>query len=1027
MGKKELQRYSLRKSSLGAASVLLGTAVIAVGASNASADEVATTTDSSTPAVKATDAVEESTATVADSTDKKVVNVTEEGNTTVTTSEVTNTSLETAKTVATNEGIEVKEETAQTKDTVEAAAADNKAQAEKINSVVSDYKVAKEQYKSDKADYDKAKANYDAKLTEKALAEKSNTEAQEKYNTEKAAYDKAQEQYQIAKQAYDSALSEYKTKKVIYDAKVAEKEAADKENALSAAKYQAELATYNQAKADYEAALAQYKSDKAKYNAEKANYDKKVTEKVVTEKRNAEAEAKYQNELAAYKEAKAKYDVEKAAYDKNIELYKTKKAAYEVDLETKKAIEKYNADAKAKYEAALVVYNEQKAKYDQEYLDYQNKLTVYQTALKQYQEAKAAYDKYMEDPVYRNLKDAEVVQELTFHRETEATHKLEGVSNYLTKAAQERLNTSNVFQYDSNKLQASDIVTDSPWTNTEDEWIQVKEGDKFVVTYDGLNQSSMLVKNEASPIKRVVYRYEIVSLPSNDGKGIAKISKDPTVTMTVGASTDQAKPVKVAVDVEFYDKDGKMFNLNEHNAVVALNSLNHWNGAAYVETSERPRPITVEAKDVNGNTVRGTYNPYADGSTLAIQNGEVVTKSGYADFGGATVNISADNPLKVVVPITDWNGSEWFVSREIPSDVTTLNASGSGNGHALGNQDYTFGDKDDVIGTYSVSAETGLITFTPKKKYQSTRHQEYVNIGDNQFIAIPKSSVTYDAATKEVTSVNDNQYIDHGSVYNGETTSDLTGWDNEDSPYLYYGGAGIKMTNGHLVFTADGANADGAPTVYWFAINSNLGLPKNPGEKPEEPKAPTPPTAPTKPLMKTVGINPQEPTPPTPPKEPVAPTPPTPEVVEVPGKPQEPTPPTGPVVPTPPTPKVVEVPAKPVEPTPPTGPVAPTPPTPKVVEVPAKPVEPKTPEKPTVVWHKNYVVERVSHVVPPTPKTPQKPVTPPTTPTPDTEVPVVAQPELPQTGEHTSNAGFLGLLSMIFAAFIGFFKRHKED
>ena len=112
MGKKELQRYSLRKSSLGAASVLLGT-----GASNASADEVATTTDSATPAVEATDAVEENTSAVADSTEKKVVNVTEEGNTTVTTSEVTNTSLEAAKTAATNEGVEVKEEPAQTKET----------------------------------------------------------------------------------------------------------------------------------------------------------------------------------------------------------------------------------------------------------------------------------------------------------------------------------------------------------------------------------------------------------------------------------------------------------------------------------------------------------------------------------------------------------------------------------------------------------------------------------------------------------------------------------------------------------------------------------------------------------------------------------------------------------------------------------------------------------------------------------------------------------------------------------------------
>lgn len=37
-----------------------------------------------------------------------------------------------------------------------------------------------------------------------------------------------------------------------------------------------------------------------------------------------------------------------------------------------------------------------------------------------------------------------------------------------------------------------------------------------------------------------------------------------------------------------------------------------------------------------------------------------------------------------------------------------------------------------------------------------------------------------------------------------------------------------------------------------------------------------------------------------------------------------------------------------------------TTPTPKVVEVPARPVEPKTPEKLTVVWHKNYVIERVS-------------------------------------------------------------------
>ena len=39
--------------------------------------------------------------------------------------------------------------------------------------------------------------------------------------------------------------------------------------------------------------------------------------------------------------------------------------------------------------------------------------------------------------------------------------------------AQARLNTSNVHQYDSNKLEASDIVATSPWANNETEFIMV--------------------------------------------------------------------------------------------------------------------------------------------------------------------------------------------------------------------------------------------------------------------------------------------------------------------------------------------------------------------------------------------------------------------------------------------------------------------------------------------------------------------------------------------------------------------------
>ena len=65
------------------------------------------------------------------------------------------------------------------------------------------------------------------------------------------------------------------------------------------------------------------------------------------------------------------------------------------------------------------------------------------------------------------------------------------------------------------------------------------------------------------PIKRVIYRYESQVSHQMMAKELQLLGADPTVTMTVGASTDQNKPVKVAVDVEFYDGDGNKFDLTQ--------------------------------------------------------------------------------------------------------------------------------------------------------------------------------------------------------------------------------------------------------------------------------------------------------------------------------------------------------------------------------------------------------------------------------------------------------------------------------
>ena len=353
-------------------------------------------------------------------------------------------------------------------------------------------------------------------------------------------------------------------------------------------------------------------------------------------------------------------------------------------------------------------------------------------------------------------------------------------------------------------------------------------------------------------------------------------------------------------------KNDQLIDLSQHNAILALNSLNHWNGASYVE-NDKPRPLVVEAKDSEGNTVRGTWDPYSDGSEPKLDGADVVVKSGKADFGSAEVDINADNPLKIVAQKATWVDDAFKVTEETAVDATTVNASGGGNGHSVGTEDYTFGDKSDVIGSYTVDATSGVLRYTPKMKHQDTPHVESVNIGDKEFIKLPNSSVDQDSSTKEVSAKEQNQYMAQGATFNADSSSETKGWDDPKSPYLYYGGAAVILKDGHLEFTAKGANATGEATLYWFSINSNVGFPQDPGEEPVKPTEPTPPVKPEKP-----------------------------ELTEVPTVKEKPVPPTEPEYKT-----VPVLPSEPVKPE-----------APELLKDPVK----KETEKPVVEWHKNVVV-----------------------------------------------------------------------
>ena len=153
MGRKDSQRFSIRKYSFGAASVLLGTTILAMGTTGAHADEVSTSAATDTPlsASVLADTTTDATATV-DHSEKQVVSVKEVGNTTETMSVVTSDSLEDAKASALKEGVKVEETAPQTHTSLEGAIADNQAQAKEINSVVSDYQKAKEAHKKELAE-----------------------------------------------------------------------------------------------------------------------------------------------------------------------------------------------------------------------------------------------------------------------------------------------------------------------------------------------------------------------------------------------------------------------------------------------------------------------------------------------------------------------------------------------------------------------------------------------------------------------------------------------------------------------------------------------------------------------------------------------------------------------------------------------------------------------------------------------------------------------------------------------------------
>lgn len=547
-------------------------------------------------------------------------------------------------------------------------------------------------------------------------------------------------------------------------------------------------------------------------------------------------------------------------------------AAVNYGTDYAKAAADYDAQIEAlvKAQSALVNYQNDSAAYKQKLDQYEQALKQYEEALKEYNKQKADYDAYLASIKDQDTAGAvEIAQKLNYESEPDATVAVSGNNvQYVTPDAVSRLGQEGLLeQFAPSTLQGSDLVSTSPYANTQDQWVKMSVGDTISVTYDNLSGKSTFIDNDGKTytFSKVVYNYTLNSSTNNEGSALARIMRDPTQTAYFGADTDdQSKALNVSLELQFYDQNGQLIDLSKGTAVVSLSSLNHWDGALYLPA--KPKPVTVEATNSKGEKVQATWNPYEGDAQVEQGQGNTAQSSIELAklFAGQDVDLSTVKVVDLPQLSTYQNDPVYTdnshnaeklakqvkgINLQASTDTAYVAADSTGADTNPADIIGHYADNDgQIVGVYNVT--NSALVYTPAFKYDNSQHIEKVGLNGNQFVQIPGSSVTHDPATDEAYSVNSNQYIAQGALFNGPNINGIEGWDNENdaqgnpSAKKYYGSAAMLVKNSGKVkldFTVSG-NEPGTNTVYWFTVNSTLALPKDPGNPPEAPVKPTAPT-----------------------------------------------------------------------------------------------------------------------------------------------------------------------------------------
>lgn len=304
-------------------------------------------------------------------------------------------------------------------------------------------------------------------------------------------------------------------------------------------------------------------------------------------------------------------------------------------------------------------------------------------------------------------------------------------------------------------------------------------------------------------------------------------------------------------------------------------------------------------QDASGNkTAYQQNNPHgeAENTWIVLKKGQPVTVT-YHNLTGATYNGKPIDHVVYKYELESSSDGTDEVMAQIMHDPTETIWVGSNstdpNNHLRVKMTIAFygsdGNKFDTSDGKAVLSLASLnhyttIPYISDSGQQETiqmNHLERVNIGNNEFVGIPGSSVTLNE-NGWVYSVNSNQRVSEGAKFDaddmygyvnkqtGETfytsDSDITnnkyilahggaqnwvaasktvGWDDVPSANdgkwpvnKYYGAGAMKLTGDSIEFDVSGNTPD-FNTSYWFNINSSIAVPQDPGNPPAQPVKPT--------------------------------------------------------------------------------------------------------------------------------------------------------------------------------------------